>query len=141
MKMDNITLSKAYSIWSRGYKFDSRIYEIMQFIIKKEKPKLLINRNPTLNYYSMLLMKVGRVKSDIDDFCLSVPLSILAGLNADFDGDILNIIAMVNDDIAELFKKFDPVARMIISRDTGMLNDYFTISKGQLIDLYYFCTL
>lgn len=30
---------------------------------------------------------------------------------------------------------------MIISRDTGMLNDYFSITKGQLIDLNHFCTL
>lgn len=79
MKMDDINLSKAYYIWSRAYKFDNRVYEIMQFIVKKEKPKILINRNPTLNYYSMLLMSVRKVKIDISDFSLSVPLSILPG--------------------------------------------------------------
>ena len=41
----------------------------------------------------------------------------------------------------EVFRKFDPVTRMIIDRDSGLLNDYFTIAKGQLIDLYYFCTI
>ena len=30
--------------------------------------------------------------------------------------------------------------RMIISRDSGLLNDYFSITKGQLIDLYAFAT-
>ena len=30
---------------------------------------------------------------------------------------------------------------MIISRDSGMLNDYFSITKGQLIDLNFFCTM
>ena len=30
---------------------------------------------------------------------------------------------------------------MVISRDSGMLNDYFSITKGQLIDLYNFCNL
>lgn len=40
-----------------------------------------------------------------------------------------------------MFRKFDPVKRMIISRDTGLLNEYFAIEKGQLIDLYYFATL
>ena len=29
---------------------------------------------------------------------------------------------------------------MIISRDSGLLNDYFSITKGQLIDLYAFAT-
>jgi hypothetical protein len=30
---------------------------------------------------------------------------------------------------------------MIVDRDSGLLNSYFTINKGQLIDLYHFCTL
>jgi hypothetical protein len=48
MKMDDISLSKAYGIWGRAYKFDNRVYEIMQFIVKKENPMILMNRNPTL---------------------------------------------------------------------------------------------
>lgn len=40
-----------------------------------------------------------------------------------------------------MFRKFDPIRRMIISRDSGLLNDYFSITKGQLIDLFYFCTI
>ena len=70
--MDDISLSKANSEWERAYKFNNRIYEIMQFIVKKEKPRILMNRNPTLNYYSMLLMRVRKVKKDITDFTLSV---------------------------------------------------------------------
>lgn len=141
MKMDDISLSKAYYRWSRAHVFDSQIYEVMKFIIQKEKPKVLINRNPTLNYYSMLLMSIRDVKRSIDDYTLSVPLSVLPGLNADFDGDILNIIGMMTDELIHAFRKFDPVTRMIISRDNGLLNDYFTITKGQMIDLYYFCTI
>ena len=38
-------------------------------------------------------------------------------------------------------RKFDPIRRMIISRDSGLLNEYFSIVKGQLIDLYYFATI
>ena len=141
MKMDNISLSKAYYIWQKSYKFDNRIYEIMLFIVKKEKVRILMNRNPTLNYYSMLLMKVRTVKKDITDYTLSVPLSVLPGLNADFDGDILNLIGLMMDELVHAFRKFDPVSRMIISRDTGFLNEYFAITKGQLIDLYNFCTM
>jgi hypothetical protein len=134
-------LTKAYDIWRNSYKFDNRIYEIMQFMVKKEKPKILMNRNPTLNYYSMLLMSVRKVKKSIDDFTLSVPLSVLPGLNADFDGDILNIIGLMTDELVYAFRKFDPVTRMIISRDSGLLNEYFTLTKCQLIDLYYLCTI
>lgn len=47
----------------------------------------------------------------------------------------------MNESFSYMFKKFDPIRRMIISRDSGLLNDYFSITKGQLIDLYYFCTI
>lgn len=63
------------------------------------------------------------------------------GLNADFDGDIMNILGVPTKELIKVFSKFDPITRMIISRDTGLLNEYFTITKGQLIDLYYFCTM
>lgn len=55
-----------------------------------------------------------------------------------FDGDVLNIIGIFGDDMKYIFRKFNPVERMIMSRDSGLLNDYFTITKGQLIDLFYF---
>ena len=58
-----------------------------------------------------------------------------------FDGDILNIIGIVDKSISYMFRKFDPIRRMIISRDSGLLNEYFSIVKGQLIDLSYFCTI
>ena len=51
------------------------------------------------------------------------------------------MIAIMNDEIAKMFRKFNPITRMIISRDNGLLNDYFSITKGQLIDLYHFATL
>lgn len=48
---------------------------------------------------------------------------------------------MLDESMSYVFRKFEPIKRMIISRDTGLLNEYFNISKGQLIDLNYFCTI
>lgn len=48
---------------------------------------------------------------------------------------------MADQAFTYIFRKFDPIRRMIISRDSGLLNSYFSINKGQLIDLYYFCTI
>ena len=141
MVMDDISLTQAWQEYQDAYKFNSHIYEVMNFIIAKEQPRILINRNPTLNYYSILLMRVRKVKSDVTDFTLSVPLSVLPGLNADFDGDILNIIGIMSKELEHAFRKFDPVTRMIISRDSGLLNPYFMIEKSQMIDVYNFCTL
>ena len=60
--------------------------------------------------------------------------------NITFDGDILNMICIIDPVIKDIFKKFDPIKYMIIGKDSGELNDYFTITKSQKIDLYYFAT-
>ena len=83
MRLEDVTLSKAHTEWKRSATFNEKVYNIMQMIVKRCDVKCLINRNPTLNYYSMLLMNVREVKKDGGDFALSVPLSILSGLNAD----------------------------------------------------------
>lgn len=141
-KMDNGSLAKAYTEWyNSGHKFSKRVYEVMMFILKQEQSRIIMNRNPTLNYYSMLLMRIRQIKQDMEDYTLTVPIAVLPGLNADFDGDILNIIAMVSKEMVYAFRKYDPISRMMISRDNGLLNDYFALSKGHLIDLYNFATL
>lgn len=76
MKLEDITLSKAYNIWKEASTFNPKVHEIMEYIIEKEDVRVLINRNPTLNFYSMLLMKVRQIKPDGGDYSLSVPLSI-----------------------------------------------------------------
>ena len=76
MRLDDISLSKAYDIWKNAFKFDEKVYAIMMYIVEHDDVRVLINRNPTLNYYSMLLMNIRKVKYDANDFCLSVPLSI-----------------------------------------------------------------
>ena len=140
MKMKNIPLAKAYFIWKRAYKFDKYVYQIMQYIIKKDRPRILLNRNPTINYYSMLLLKIKDVNPDPYRTTLIVNMAILGGLNADFDGDQLNQIAIFEPELIRMFRKFDPVERYIMSRDKPEINHYFQLSKGDLIDLYYFAT-
>lgn len=139
MRMYGISLAKANRIWENGYDFDPRIYRVMKFFIEREHPKVVINRNPTLNYYSIILMNIRNVTPG-RSYTMSVPLSVLPGLNADFDGDILNIIGIMDDVVAKMFRKFNPTRYMITSRDTGLLNDYFNITKGQKNDILEFCT-
>ena len=141
MQMHAISMAAANQIWEDGAQFDQRIQDVIDLIVQREEPMCIINRNPTLNYYSILRMKIRRVVPSSEFFTMMVPLSILPGLNADFDGDILNIIGIMDDSIKEMFKKYDPVKCMITSRDTGLLNDYFAVTKSQKIDVYHFCTL
>ena len=64
-------------------RFDPYLHKIMMLIIKREKVRIILNRNPTINLYSVLELKIRRVKDDWQRTTLSVPLYILPGLNAD----------------------------------------------------------
>lgn len=55
----------------------------MKDIIEEEKPEVILNRNPTITFGSILLMKIRKIKPDSDDMTLAIPSAILPGLNAD----------------------------------------------------------
>jgi DNA-directed RNA polymerase beta' subunit len=84
-QMSDISENEAYDQWFRAtISFNRKIYEIMKYLIKKRKPHVIINRNPTINYGSMLLMKVVDIKDEYkDDYTMSLPIQILNVLNAD----------------------------------------------------------
>jgi DNA-directed RNA polymerase beta' subunit len=46
-KMDNITIAEASELWFKAtINFNKKIYEVMKYLLKKKKVKMLINRNP-----------------------------------------------------------------------------------------------
>ena len=137
MKYDDCTLGEAYKQWKDSTsQFSNKVYEIMKMIVCKKNPYVVIDRNPTLNFTSTVLLKIRNIKPDFSDKTLAVPLTILPGLNADFDGDVMNIIGLPEVQIVKIFKNFSPIMNMI-SRDTGLLNTQYALTKDQLIDLNY----
>jgi DNA-directed RNA polymerase beta' subunit len=95
-KMNDITITEAYEIWFKAAtNFSSKVYEIMKYLIKKKKTRWLINRNPSINYGSILCMKIKEVKADKDDYTMSIPIQVLKVLNADFDGKILPTMSVM----------------------------------------------
>ena len=141
VKMSDITENEAYDQWFKArIQYNPKIYEVMNFILKKQKPKLIINRNPTINYGSLLCVKIKSIKNDFkEDYTMSLPLQILNVLNADFDGDILNIISLKVKSLEKAYDKiFNPKYNMYISRNDGLFNNDFNLYKDQLIGLYEF---
>lgn len=86
-KSHNMGTNDAYKIWYKAsVKKDEKIYNIIKGIIRNypEGLPIIINRNPSISYGSILQMYVV----DIDDsYTMSIPLQILKLLGADFDGD------------------------------------------------------
>ena len=109
VKLTGVSYNVAVDEWFKGFrKFDPKIYKIIQYMLEntKYRTKILLNRNPTIDFGSFVCMECVEVKKDYDDLSCSLPISILTSLNADFDGDVLNIISLKTN---ELKKAFDQV--------------------------------
>ena len=87
---------------------------------------------------SALRMIVRSVIPDINDYSLVIPFPILPGLNADFDGDIMNNKACVLPEIAYIYRKFDPIRSYITDSVTGKVDKEYLPNKGTLADLIMF---
>ena len=69
-----------------------------------------------------------------DTFTMSMPLQVLPGLAADFDGDCLNVMYITNQEFANrAMETFNPHNSMIISANDGLLNSQVNLYKDILI--------
>lgn len=141
MEMDGVTLTQANNIWAKArMKFSRKVYEIMNYILKNTKHGVwvLVNRNPTINYGSIVCCKVKSIKSNYDDLTMCLSCQILEGLNADFDGDTLNIVSLKSNEFKKKFKQiFNPRNTMFVSKNTGYCQGM--LIKDQMIGLVNFC--
>lgn len=70
-----------------------------------------------------------------DTFTMNVPLQILKSLAADFDGDCLNILYLINQQfITEAEAKFNPRNALYISRNDGSFNNDVNHCRDTLIN-------
>jgi hypothetical protein len=116
----------------------------MQYILTHEKldSSILLNRNPTINMGSYLAMNVASVKDDYSDLSCSLPIQCLQSLNADFDGDTLNITKEITTEFKRAFKEvFFPRTGFMIDHNNGLINSDFGFIKDETISLYNFCTI
>lgn len=92
-----------YSVnnWNRLTRdlFDELLKEASGFTSLTNKPgqMVLFNRNPTLTRGSVQQYVITQVKDDLSDISISLSVNTLISLNADFDGDSLNMILALDD--------------------------------------------
>lgn len=81
----NITYAAAYKIWYYAtLEQDQRVLDIINNLIHMDKIHVLINRNPTIHYQSIVWKRVVGVNTD--SLVMGLDLFNLQGLCADFDG-------------------------------------------------------
>lgn len=100
----NFTLEQAY-LYVRDYKIHPLVMDILQEILD-EGQWIMILREPTNNFASIMVSRIRRYK--VDDDTISLPPEPLSGLNADFDGDQLNLLFLGSekDGIVQSFMQF-----------------------------------
>jgi len=85
-KIKNITFTKAERLWfNASLEFNEEIYKIMKKVIVDEEVSILLNRNPTISYGSILYLRVAGIKHNFDDMTMSIHNSILSLLAGDYD--------------------------------------------------------
>lgn len=140
-KVDGCNAAEAYNRWQRSLKFDQHVYDIMRLIIQEEQPMVLLNRNPTINLYSLLRLRIAYIKHPDQKETLMMNPNVIGGLHADYDGDILNLLALITKAIQHLFRKFDPKRRYILSRTGEGLDPKFGLTSTDVVNLYHFATM
>lgn len=141
VKLYDISEIEANAQWQWSLiNFNNKIFELIQYYIKKHKPRIIINRPPTINFGSILCMKIKDVKKgEGEDYTMNLPIRILPVLNADFDGDNLTIISLKTKELVKEYESvFNPRKSMYISRNDGLFNADFNLFKDQIIGLYEF---
>jgi len=125
-KLMKCTIDEADKAWKKAkIKFDPSFYRIIEFMVNNYSDKLtvMINRNPSIDHGSFLMMHVVYVTPDMDNKTLIIPTSIITDQNAHFDGDMENIYRIVGADLAKAFgKTMNPRFGHAISRIDGRVN-------------------
>lgn len=98
----NMTLEQAY-LFVNTYERNDLIISLLDEIIA-EGQWVIYLREPTNNLASIALGRIRRYK--IGDDTMSIPLEVLGGMNADFDGDALDIWFLPDKQLVPKFSAF-----------------------------------
>lgn len=143
-KLKSCSIKTAQLEWNKAKNhFNSDFYNIMRCIIKDKKNapyiRLMINRNPSINFGAFLYCKIVRVKPSVSDKTMTINTRIIKTLNADFDGDVLNIFRIPGADLGNKFaKNMDPTYNLYINRINGRVNPNMMPLKDEVIIFWAF---
>lgn len=83
---ERIGIKLAEKEWHKAtLSFDEKIWKIMKKMIRDNEVGVLLNRNPTISYGSILYLRVIDVKRDYSDITMSLHNNILTCLAGDYD--------------------------------------------------------
>lgn len=136
--MDNKNIREANNIIDAGIrKFDEKLWLLVNHILQESDnpPRIMIQRSPSLLQESMRLMKIKSVKYDYNDLTTDVPIAILNGMNADFDGDTFSLFAIYDNRLKEVWDYMHSPVNHFISRHDGQYSGLCKFIKDTSVSL------
>lgn len=130
---NNMTLEQA-CLFVKTFTTHPQVIQCMDEIINNPKGAwAVILREPTDNLASICLCKIRQYKLDDNDDTMSITNECLAGLNADFDGDQLDVF-VVDDYTKEMFMPFhfSCMTNYVTGAFDISLREWFAISAGRI---------
>lgn len=143
-KIHGCTIMEASRAWKTAtVRFDKNFYNIMNYMVTDKKCKkymwILICRNPCINQGSFQMMRVAHVTDDIANKTLTIPSNSLVPMNADFDGDVLNLFRIIGEYFSKEFSKcLNPRYNLYINRIDGRINMETVPFKDEAAAFYQF---
>lgn len=135
VKTYHFTYATAYKKWYKAQITgnDQVVYDIIDGLIKDSPEGLnfIINRNPTISYGGILAVHCIGINKD---YTMSIALQVLKLLAADFDGDTLNILFLLNKEFINLAQDIISPRQMFISRNDGRCNMDLIHSRDVIIN-------
>jgi DNA-directed RNA polymerase beta' subunit len=135
-RIKEIKIIEAEKLWYKAtLKLDEEIHMIMKKMIMDQEVAILLNRNPTISYGSILYLKITGIKKDYNDLTMSIHNGILSLLAGDYDGDVLNIISIKDNETRKICKEvFSPI-NLIIDSNDGNFNTALNLERDQVLGL------
>lgn len=136
--MDNKNIREANNIIDNGLrKFDEKLWLLANHILQEssDPPMMMIQRSPSLLQESMRLMKIKTVKYDYNDLTTDVPIAVLNGMNADFDGDTFAEFVVFDNRLKEVWRSVHAPENHFVSRHNGQYNNLCLFIKDSIVSL------
>lgn len=117
-------------LYEHTLKYHPLIDEIFKEMIAESPRKgisVLFQRNPTLTRLSAQRLYVTKVKTDPQINTVSLSVLVLKGLNADFDGDALNGIIILDHQMLESLDELAPRNGVYDTRKPRSISDHIII--------------
>jgi hypothetical protein len=119
-------------LYAHVEKYHPTIDEIFHEFIAESRDKglpCILQRNPSLLQGSAQLVRITKFKPDPTDHTVAISILIVRSMNADFDGDALNLSIAIDNEMADHWKALAPHRNVFVLNEPRKISDNIAIPK------------